>query len=278
MESLNLFNQNFAVAESLLQLYQLFDDLRQSELSEELRLAVCATWGDPDGALIHHARNDRAMVMARAVATIPPSLTTQRGLDFLLRQSVVVVCTALETFFWDSLRENVLTIVRARRSRADETLRNLTLTLGDYISIQQYEDPDLRLQQIILKNFERGTLYNDDSIEKITQILTVERFWDRVAHSCGQKPSALRVLINELIARRNKITHRADRPEPGDEADELGLRPISLAWTNLRVQAARAVVTAGAELIGRSVERLEAQIRADEEQAEARKAAGETAV
>jgi RiboL-PSP-HEPN len=266
------------VAESLLQLYQLFHDLRRSELNEDLRLAVCAAWGDPNNALIQHARNDRVMVMARATATIPQSFATEWGLDFLLRQAVVVVCTSLEAFFWDSLRENVLTIVRARRTHSDESLRSLTLTLGDYISIQQYDDPDLRLKQVILKNFARGTLYNDDSIEKIARILTIDDFWNQVAHSCEERPGNLRRLINELIARRNQITHRADRPEEGEEADALGLRPISLAWTNLRVQAARTLVTASAELIGSALERLETQIRADEEQAEARRAAGENPV
>ncbi len=273
MESLNLFNQNFAVVESLLQLYQLFGGLREAEPSEQLRLAVCAAWGDPGSALVRHARNDRAMVMARAVAVIPPSLTSQRGLDFLLRQAVVVVCGSLEAFFWDSLRENVLTIVRARGSRSDRSLTDLTLTLGDYMSILQYADPDLRLQQIILKNFERRTLYDTASIEKITQVLTVERFWDQVAEKCGKKPQDMRAAIADLISRRNLITHRADRPERDEPSDELGLRPISFAWTSLRVQEARALVAAGAELMEHALRRLQAQIRASEEQMEARRAA-----
>ena len=123
MEALTLFHQNFAVAESLVQLYQLFHGLCQSDLSKELHLAICAHWRIPDKTVIQHASNDRVSVLARSATRIPESLTMDGGLDFLLRQAVVVACTCIESFFWDALRENVLTIMKARRTGADETLR-----------------------------------------------------------------------------------------------------------------------------------------------------------
>jgi hypothetical protein len=271
MQALTLFNQNFAVAESLLQLYQVFNGLTRAELKDELRLAICSQWGMPNHAVVHHAANDRVTMLARATARIPDSLTLEGGLDFLLRQVVVVACTSLEAFFWDTLRENVLTIVQARRSGADESLRNLRFTLGDYISLQQYDDPDLRLRQIILKNFERGTLYSTDSIEQIARILTVTKFWEQVEKTTGESAATLKRQVGELIQRRNQIAHRADRPDEGEEADGYGLRPISFAWTNLRVQSARTLVTASAELVGGAIRRLESDIQAAREQEEARK-------
>lgn len=273
MQALTLFNQNFAVAESLLQLYQIFDGLTKAELKEELRLAILTCWGVPDNSIVHHAANDRVTILARATAKIPESLLIDGGLDFLLRQVVVVACTSLEAFFWDALRENVLTIVQARRSGADETLRSLKFTLGDYISLQQYDDPDLRLKQIILKNFERGTLYNTESIDQIVRILTITKFWDQIEKKCGEPASNLRRHIGDLIQRRNQIAHRADRPDEGEEADGHGLRPISLSWTNLRVQAAKTLVTAAADLIQDGMTRLESDIQAQREQEEARRLA-----
>jgi hypothetical protein len=273
MQALTLFNQNFAVAESLLQLYQIFNGLTKAELKEELRLAILTCWAAPDNSIVHHASNDRVTILARATATIPESLLIDGGLDFLLRQVVVVACTSLEAFFWDALRENVLTIVQARRSGADETLRSLKFTLGDYISLQQYDDPDLRLKQIILKNFERGTLYNTESIDNIVRILTIVKFWEQVEKNCGEPASNLRRHVGELIQRRNQIAHRADRPDEGEEADGHGLRPISLSWTNLRVQAAKTLVTAAADLIQDGMTRLESDIQAAREQEEARRLA-----
>lgn len=171
------------------------------------------------------------------------------------------------------LRENVLTVVKARRTGADESLRNLTFTLGDYISIQQYDDPDLRLKQIILKNFERGTLYDVNSIDKVVQTLTVRNFWEQIEKNTKTPAGESRRYIEDLIWRRNQIAHRADRPDEGEEADPLGLRAISFAWTNQRVQTSRTLVTASANLFRRVIKRLEDDIRVAEEQAEARRLA-----
>lgn len=276
MQALTLFNQNFAAGESLLQLYQIFDGLRPSDLREELRLAITTHWGMPTNALVKIADNDRVSILARAAARLPESLTTDGGLDFLLRQVVVIACTSLEAFFWDVLRENVLTIVRARRNRADETLRNLKFTLGDYISLQQWADPDERLKQIILKNFERATLYGTESIDHITRILTIDRYWEQIERRCGES-STLKRQIGELIQRRNQIAHRADRPEEGEEADAHGLRPITFAWTNIRIQAARSLVDATAALAGEAMVRLERDIAAAQEQEAARQLAAQGA-
>jgi len=271
MQALTLFNQNFAVAESLLQLYQLFHGMKKTEMKEDLRLAICSFWGAPESTAIHPALNDRVMVLARAATPIPESLTMDGGLDFLLRETVVVACTALEAFFWDTLRQNVLTVVRARRSGADESLRNLKFTLGDYISIQRYDDPDFRLKQIILKNFERGNLYDVSSIEEIARTLTIKKFWEEIEKIAGTPAKSLKGLIGDLIHRRNQIAHRADRPDEGEEADKLGLRTITFAWTNHRVQTAKTLVTASAELIEDTIQRLESEIEVAKEQEEARK-------
>lgn len=277
MQALTLFNQNFAVAESLLQLFQVFNGLSPQELKEELRLAICAHWEVPDNSVVHHACNDRVTVLARSASPIPGSLVMSGGVDFLLRQAVVVACTSLEAFFWDALRENALTVVQARRTGADETLKNIPLTLGDYMSISQYDDPDFRLRQLILKNFARGTLYSAEKIEEIAKVLTIQKFWEQVEKRTGEPASNLKRNAGELINRRNQIAHRADRPDEGEEADGHGLRPITFAWANVRAQAARTLVSASAEVIAEAVKRLESDIKVAREQVEARKLAGGTA-
>lgn len=271
MQALTLFNQNFAVAESLIQLYELFHGLRQVDLKEDLRFAVCSLLGAHQHAAIRPSMNDRVLVVAQAAARVPESLTMAGGLNFLLREAVVVACTALESFFGDALRENVLTVVQARKTRADESLRKLTFTLGDYVSIQQYDDQDYRLKQIILKNFERQTLYDAASLERIAQILTIRNFWEEIERITGNRAGDFKRTLGELIQRRNQIAHRADRPEEGEEADPFGLRPITLAWTNHRIQNAKTIVTASAELIEKTINGLEADIQANKEQEEAQK-------
>jgi len=270
MRAYDLAIQNFSVAEHLLQLYELFRDLREEVAAEPLRLAVCKALSLPDHTTLRQARNDQVVMVAKAAAPIPQSLLVPDGIDFLLRQAVVVACTALESFISDALRENVLTIVRARKRRADDSLKKLTLSLDDYLSLESYADPEIRLKQIILKNFQRKTLYDASSIEEVAAILTVREYWKYVSKKCGQSEGELKRQIGELIARRNQIAHRADRPDeeatPPEEADGHGLRVISFAWVHTRVATARTVVSASSDVFRVALDQLESQIRQDEEQ------------
>lgn len=274
MRAYDLAIQNFSVAEHLLQLHELFRGLQENKVDEPLRLAVCSCFGISEQTVLRHARNDQVVLIAKATAPIPPSLLIQDGINFLLRQAVVVGCTALESFFWDALRENVLIIVRARRRRADESLRKITLSLDDYLSIEGYGDPDERLQQIILKNFERETLSNASSIENIAKVLTVKDFWAKVAAKTGNPDNEIKRHLGEIIQRRNQIAHRADRPdESADEPEEQdghGLRAINYAWANTRVATAKNVVSAASEIFTATLQQLEAQLAQEEEQRLAR--------
>jgi hypothetical protein len=272
MKAYELAGQNFRVAESLLQLFEAFRDLHVTDAHEPLRLAVCTVLGVPENTAFQQVLNDRAVILSKATAPIPETLTAPGGPNFLLRQAIVVGCTALESFYWDALRENVLTIVRARKGGADISLRDIKLTLGDYLSIEAWEDPDVRLKQIILKNFERQTLYDVESIDRISKILTVPNLWDKVAERCGVPEKTLKMYVGELITRRNQIAHRADRPDDDseEEPDEHGLRAISYAWANTRVQSAKNLVSASAEVFKAAIEKLEHQIAAAEEQQLAR--------
>jgi len=270
MRAYDLAIQNFLVAEHLLQLHELFRELREEDVADPMRLAVCQTLSLPEQAILRHARNDQVVLVAKASAPIPHSLLVQNGLDFLLRQSVVVACTALESFFWDALRENVATIVRARKRGADESLRNITLTLDEFLSLQSYENQEARLQEIILKNFARRTLYDVSSIDEITKVLTVAKFWPSVAQKTGLPEGDIKRQIGELIWRRNQIAHRADRPSDdpreAEDVDGHGLRAISYSWANTRVSTAKTVASASAEIIGKTLAKLEEQIAQEEEQ------------
>lgn len=270
MAAYELAIQNFAVAEHLLQLYELFHGIREVAPDEDMRLAVCHRLRLPDNAAIRHAENEQMLMCARATAPIPPALLIDGGIAFLLRQTVIAACTSLESFFWDSLRENVLTIVRARRRGADKSLRDLTLTLDDYLSMENYADPDERLRQIILKNFERRTLYDSESIEKIASVLTVRNFWDEAGRRCGRNARDLRRELDELITRRNQIAHRADRPEGDEEQDRHGLRVIHSAWVRTRLATAKSLVDASNIVFTETIQGMQDQLARNQEQQLAR--------
>ena len=258
---LSIFNQNFAIAERLLQIYQLANGLRPSELPSNLKQTLCDFWEEPENTHIKYAVNDRIAILSRSAARFPDAQMEEGGLDFLLRQAVIMACTSLEAFLWDMVCANASTVIRLRRSRAAEELKNLTLTLEEYIALEKYDDPEQRFNKVLLKNFERKTLYDLKAIDQIANILAVHNFWDQVEKSCGEPASNLKRLISDLIARRNLIAHRADRPtdDGGSEVNGHGLRPITFSWTNMRVQATKTLASAAADIFTNSVKCLEKQ-------------------
>ena len=269
MQALDLAIRNFAVAEHLLQLEQLFADAAQYQPSRDYVVKLCAEMAVPPSAALHHLKNAHTLVGIDGSVVVPSCLIATKGLDFLLRQAVVVSCGALESFIWDILRENALTVIKARGRRADETLKNITLTLDDYLSLEDYDDPDERLRQIILNRFERGSLYDLAKVDEIMQILTVRDFWTQLAAKTEIADKEIKSHLTELIQRRNKIAHRADRPDegtPADPCDPHGLRLISRAWTSSRVATAKAFAQGAAKVVGDAIHGLEQIIAQQEEQ------------
>lgn len=260
MKAEELAQQNFATAAHLLDLCRLLQGLKKFDVDKEFALAVCSKMEVAGDTAFHHARNESVLCCVKAAMPLPSCLLTDGGMDFLLRQSILVAAAAVESFLWDVLRENALTIIQAKGRKADETLRNITLTIDDYLSLEGYEDKDVRLRQIILKRFERGALYDLDKVSEIAQILGVRDLWKDVGKEIGSSPEDIKAKLMALINRRNQIVHRADRPDEGAPATEIdchGLRKIGYAWANNHVQLAKSFVTGSAAVIARSMEQME---------------------
>jgi hypothetical protein len=273
MQALDLAIRNFAVAEHLLHLEQVFADAAQHHPSQDYVVKLCAEMQASPGAAFHHLKNPRALIGIDGSVTVPSCLTAPKGLDFLLRQAVVVSCGALESFVWDILRENALTVIKAKGRRADDSLKNITLTLDDYLSMEDYDNPDERLRQIILNRFERGSLYDLGKIDEIMKILNVRDFWRGVATHTGIEEAEIKKHLSDLISRRNQIAHRADRPDEGtppEQCDPHGLRPITRAWTASRVATAKAFVQGAADAVANGIAQLEQILAQREEQRLAR--------
>ena len=274
MRAYDLAIQNFSVAEHLLQLHQLLRELRSYDPGKDFALAVCERLELKPEAALHHAKNNHLLCGINATLPLPGCLMVKDGMDFLLRQAVLVASSAIESYFWDTLRENALTVIKARGRKADSSLRDITLTVDDYLSLEGYADPDERLRQIILKRFERGTIYDFTKIEEIAGILTVRDFWGDVGKGIGLKPSELQPRLNSLISRRNKITHRADRPDDDikpEDIDSHGLLVMTHSWATTHITTAKAFVMEADAVINKAVVLLEQILKQREEQKLARK-------
>jgi len=257
MKPLTVFQHNFAAAENLIRLYDLLSGSTIGAGEAEATLkAVRASLNIPEGEQVFLLYNDRLFLLAREAAHVSDTFFHEHNLASLLRQAVVAACSALDAYFNDKFRENVMTVLLTKKRYAPKELRNLVMTFDDYLSLESWADPNQRLQQILEKNLERRTLSNSNGITEIAGILGIKDFWERVGRECGEKPSDLRRRIDEIAARRNDIVHRADRPKGDQEANGSGLQAISRAWVNLRVQTIKAVVLAAEKVIDQEMQSL----------------------
>lgn len=244
MRALTHFNQNFGLVENLLQMFVLASGLARSD-DNKTKFETADT---DNGNWVPYAANQQIALRVQSTTRVPPWLLEEGGLDFLLRQAVVAACTALESFFWDILAENALSLVRIRGFRTEPELRNLVLTLGDLVELEQLPSADERLERIVLKNFERGILSDATVIDKVARLFGVRDIWEDIARITDMEAAITRRMVSELVARRNQIAHRADRQEPPAPGQSGRLRPITYAWTISRVHSSRAVVTAASDV------------------------------
>jgi hypothetical protein len=257
MKPLTVFQHNFAAAENLIQLYDLLSGgSAQSDRAQAAIEAVKNSLDILDGERVFSLHNDRLFLVAREAAQVSDTFFHEHNLASLLRQAVVAACSALDAYFNDKFRENVMTVLLVKKRYAPKELKSLVMTFDDYLSLESWADPDQRLQQILEKNLERKTLSNANGITEMAAILGIKDLWEQVGRECGEKPGDLRRRIDEIAARRNDIVHRADRPRDERETNGSGLQAISRAWVNMRVQTVRAVVLAAEEVINEEMRAL----------------------
>jgi hypothetical protein len=88
---------------------------------------------------------------------------------------------------------------------------------------------------------------------KVLEILGVERPWTRIAQEVGLSENSLRQQIQNVVARRNDIIHRGDRPTGSPDSDP---QSIDYPWTHSHIQAIRNVVLASDELVEQQIAAL----------------------
>ena len=256
MKPLTVFQHNFAAAENLVRLYDLLSGPTEDGKAESAAQAVRGTLEILEGEQIFALCNDRLFLIAREAAQVSSNFFHEHNLASLLRQAVVAACSALDAYFNDKFRENVMTVLLSKKRYAPKELKELVMTFDDYLSLESWADPNQRLQQILEKNLERRTLSNANGITDMTAILGIKDFWEQLGRECGEKPGDLRRRIDEIAARRNDIVHRADRPKEQQAVNGSGLQMIPRAWVNLRVQTVKTVVLAAEKIIEREMKML----------------------
>lgn len=278
MPAIDTFRANFTVATNLIELYTALQGLKTKEaIPADLVAPICRELSVPAKTTLRQACSGKiAMFVKHDVAAF--SLLVEPGrLDFLLRQAVVSACAALEHYFWDVLQENMLVIAQALHCNVHRVELDLVLTLEQYLSLKHSAEPDEWLRRHVLDYFEKKTLYGNDRIAKISEILGVRDFWKKVAKAHGRPAEEIRGGIQDLVTRRINIVHRADRPgskEKEEDIDGFELKKITIGWVQHRVSLAHALVDHSDELFRGAVGTLQNSVSAALEQLESRNTLG----
>jgi hypothetical protein len=257
-----VFEDTIRPAELLLRVYRLLENesvQRDGDLIKSLRTVVGAT-ADEDLLLIY---NEIFLGLIREKANLPASSLKQGALCNLMRQSVVVACTALETYLPSLLRVNLPTIIEARGrgfipqdSEVQEHFKELTFDLPELLRILEDPNAPLYIANKILSLVSFKYLGGRKGVQIVGSLLAVEKPWEQIAVKLARERKELTRSVEETTKRRNDIVHRADRPQtdPGGKIQE-----ISYSWSKQAVDTISHVCLALDELVAAKVVELKAE-------------------
>lgn len=241
------FENNFRTAETILKVYQLLVSNGNPTIAAELISQVRTLFQTGQEEELVFLLNDLFLGVVREHANMRSTFFRPAQLCLFLRQAVVAACAAMDVYSNDLLQRNLLTVFLAKqRNFSRRHLREIQLSLDDYLSIVQDPDPNSRLEQLLLKHFERKTLSNVEGLTEVLEILGIERPWWRIAQAVGLPENSLRQQIQNVVARRNDIIHRGDRPAGFPDSDP---QSIDYPWTHSHIQAIHNVVLASDDLV-----------------------------
>jgi len=256
------FEDNMRPAELLLRVYRLLEnDALQTtgEMVSSMRKIVGC---DDDEALLL-LYNEVFLGLIRERAQIPAAALKRSALDNLLRQAVVVACTALDTYLPSLLRANLPLVIEVKGrdfvpqdAELSEYFKDLTFDLAETMRI--LSDPEaapLFIANKVLGITNFKYLSSRKGIHAVAALLAIEKPWQQISDKLQRDRKDLMNIVDETARRRNDIVHRADRlqTDPTGEAQD-----ISYVWGKQAVDTITHVCLALDELVASRMAELKA--------------------
>jgi len=258
-----IFEDNIRPADLLLKVFRLLehDALNTEEaLLRSLRELVNA---DEDESLLVIS-NGIFLGLIRELAEVPPSSIKRSALCNLLRQSVVMASTALETYLPILLRDNLPEVIRLRGpafvpKRDDEIknqFKNLTFALDEVVRLLIDPDP-LFVANKMISSLDFSYLNGKRGIHVTGVLLALDNPWGLIAKQLGRAEDEIKKTLDVTVKRRNDIVHRADRSQddPAGSAQEIGFPLAKQA-----VETIRLVCLALDDLVAARLKELKQQV------------------
>jgi hypothetical protein len=249
MKPIEVFEQNFRNAEAMLSLHKLLIDRDIGKSPDEFKRIVHECFSIPTDEETVIILNEMLHALVRDCASLKKSFFAEKNLNLLLRQSIVATCSAMDVYCNDILKENVMTVIHQKGTKSPNKLKEIEMTLGEFLSISEYADQDERIKQIILSKFDKFSLGSPKGIsDTIEGYLGIENYWKKVSDKLGKRQQDIKNEIDDIVKRRNDIIHRGDRKKNLTEIDPE-IQNIEYSWTYSHVHAIKALILTTDEII-----------------------------
>jgi hypothetical protein len=267
-----VFEDTIRPAELLLRVYRLLENdtiYREGDMVKSLRAVIGAS-EDEDVMLIF---NEIFLGLIRERAQLPPAALKRSALCNLMRQSVVVACTALETYLPSLLRVNLPTVIQAKGrsffpqdTELQEYFKELTFSLDETLRILGDPTAPLYIANKILSLTTFKYLSGRKGIHAVGALLSIDKPWEQIAQRLARDKRELMKIVDETTRRRNDIVHRADRPQSDSGGD---VQEIMYSWSKQAVDTIGHVCLALDELVTARMEELQTEISQQAAEAQA---------
>lgn len=264
-----IFEDNIRPADLLLKVYRLLEhDTPNTEEGVLRTLRELVKADHDEGLMVIY--NEVFLGLIRERAEVPPASIKRSALCNLLRQSVVMASTALETYLPILLRDNLPEVIGLRGRdfvpKKDEEIKNqfknLTFALDEVVRLLIDPDP-LFVANKMISSVNFSYLSGKRGIHVTGVLLALDNPWGLIAKQLGRAEDEIKKTLDATVKRRNDIVHRADRSQddPGGTAQEIGF-----PWAKQAVETIRVVCLALDDLVTSRLKELRQQAAASQPQ------------
>ncbi len=214
--AIDAFESNIADAQMLVGLSRALDNRRVYRMREELREKVGTALGvtRKHRAGLDCIESDDLFVVLKSTGSITRDDLTEEALRPLLRQAVVAVCAAVETYVADRVMELFGSAIK--QPDLPPRLAALPMTVGDWHLIERdYTRRGWGLRDVVRRQVESLASASPSEVAKLFSAVGVADLLKRVDKERGVAKGRSTEQLTEVVDRRNRIAHAGDRQGRG---------------------------------------------------------------
>lgn len=208
---LEVFEENLADAHQLIELTGALANYRKYRTRREKRDALGRALGlrKRDWDSLDGVESPQAFIILKPGGDLDRSQFTEEALRPLLRQAVVAICAAVETYVLAKASD--LVGAALDQEAVPKRLCDTPLTIGQVVEIERrYKRRRWGYRDVIEDHLRELASAHPDQIGKVFSAVGIEKLWSQVDGRRGLRRGRSAGEMKDLVERRNRIAHAAD--------------------------------------------------------------------